>query len=331
MTNPVPVVVCDDSKVARRSMVRALSGWNVEITTAEHGLEGLEAIRNGKGDLLFLDLNMPLMDGYDVLERIRRDDLPTMVIVVSGDVQPEARQRVLALGALDFIKKPFTKDDVQEVLVRFGMLTEVDQTVSSSTALNESSSEEIALPDYYQEVANIAMGRAGDSLSKLLHAFIQLPVPDVRIIDYDFLHEKFERETTDRSRMVSQGFIGSGLSGEALLILRDGSFKPLCQLMGKHFVEGRAFENELIMEMANTLIGAFLQNFAQLLDLGFSWGIPAVLHLGNHPMEGTEKWGNAFSISLDYSQPESRISCELILVFSEDSTATFHELGNYLR
>ena len=49
---------------------------------------------------------MPEMDGFEVLENIRKKDLKSVVIVISGDIQPQARDRVMALGALDFIKNP---------------------------------------------------------------------------------------------------------------------------------------------------------------------------------------------------------------------------------
>ena len=92
----LPLLICDDSSFARKQMARSLpEAWDVAITYATNGSEGIEAIRAGKGDVLFLDLNMPVMDGYAVLSTIRKEDLPTIVIVVSGDIQPEAREKVM--------------------------------------------------------------------------------------------------------------------------------------------------------------------------------------------------------------------------------------------
>jgi two-component system chemotaxis response regulator CheY len=82
------------------------------------------AIKEGKADVMFLDLTMPNLDGYGVLEAIRREDLPTMVIVVSGDIQPDAQDRVKALGAMAFIKKPIDADKARTVLAEYGILTE---------------------------------------------------------------------------------------------------------------------------------------------------------------------------------------------------------------
>ena len=74
--------------------------------------------------MVFLDLTMPNLDGYGVLETIRQRDLPAMVIVVSGDIQPDAQERVRKLGAMAFIKKPIDADKARQVLVEYGIMTE---------------------------------------------------------------------------------------------------------------------------------------------------------------------------------------------------------------
>jgi len=118
------VLICDDSSFARKQMARAMPPeWQVEISFAGDGLEGLDAIRAGKGDVVFLDLTMPNLDGYGVLEAIRREDLPAMVIVVSGDIQPDAQERVKALGAMAFVKKPVDADKARAILSEFGIMT----------------------------------------------------------------------------------------------------------------------------------------------------------------------------------------------------------------
>ena len=84
------IIICDDSNMARKQMVRCLpADWDVSITFAENGLEAINALSQGLGDVLFLDLTMPVMNGYETLAKIREQDLPTLVIVVSGDVQVE--------------------------------------------------------------------------------------------------------------------------------------------------------------------------------------------------------------------------------------------------
>jgi CheY-like chemotaxis protein len=119
------VLICDDSNMARKQMARALPDhWPVEVTFAKHGEEAIEFIKANEFEVMFLDLTMPVMDGYETLEAIRKHDLPIMVLVVSGDIQPEAQERVKKLGAIDFIKKPVDQARIAAVLTEYGIIGE---------------------------------------------------------------------------------------------------------------------------------------------------------------------------------------------------------------
>ena len=118
----IPLLICDDSNMARKQVARSLpADWDVDITFATNGVECLQAIREGKGEVTFLDLTMPEMDGYGVLEHVFKEGLNAMVVVISGDIQPEARERVKNLGAIEFIKKPISKEKLIEVLNVYGL------------------------------------------------------------------------------------------------------------------------------------------------------------------------------------------------------------------
>ncbi len=104
------LVVCDDSNMARKQVLRALpTDWPVSVTEAVNGRQAMDAIRQGLGQVVLLDLTMPEMDGYQVLSALRAEGLKAQVIVISGDVQDEAVRRVLELGALAFLKNLSTK------------------------------------------------------------------------------------------------------------------------------------------------------------------------------------------------------------------------------
>ena len=118
-----PLLICDDSMMARKQVARSLpADWEVDITFTTNGAEGLQAIREGKGEMVFLDLTMPELDGYQVLEAIRAEGLNAMVIVISGDIQPNAQARVTQLGAMDFIQKPVNPEKLAETLRKFGLI-----------------------------------------------------------------------------------------------------------------------------------------------------------------------------------------------------------------
>lgn len=120
---PIPVTVVDDSKISRKMVIRSLpSDWDIELTQASNGLEALDAYRAGKAEVMFLDLTMPEMDGYEVLKILQKEALNTFVVVITADIQPEAQVRVKKLGAMAFIKKPVKTENIAKVLKQYGII-----------------------------------------------------------------------------------------------------------------------------------------------------------------------------------------------------------------
>jgi len=119
---PTRILVVDDSAMARKMLIKSLpAAWDVEIQQASNGMEAIAAYRSGEFDVMFLDLTMPEMDGFQVLEALRREELNCLVIVVSADIQPAARERVRQLGAIAFVPKPIDPDKVRTVLHEYGV------------------------------------------------------------------------------------------------------------------------------------------------------------------------------------------------------------------
>lgn len=116
------ILVVDDSAMARKMLIKSLpASWDVEIQQASNGVEALAAYRASEFDVMFLDLTMPDMDGFQVLEALRREELNCLVIVVSADIQAAARERVRQLGAIAFVAKPIDPDKIRTVLKQYGV------------------------------------------------------------------------------------------------------------------------------------------------------------------------------------------------------------------
>jgi two-component system, chemotaxis family, chemotaxis protein CheY len=110
------VLVVDDSAISRKMVIRSLpESLREDLAQAGNGHEALAALRERPRELVLLDLNMPEMDGYQFLEALQGCALPT-IVVLSGDIQPRARDRVLALGARAFVKKPIDATALGTVL-----------------------------------------------------------------------------------------------------------------------------------------------------------------------------------------------------------------------
>ena len=71
-----PVLICDDSSLSRNLVQRYIpEQWDVDISEAANGVEAYETIRAGKAEIVFLDLNMPIMNGYQLLDKIKQENL----------------------------------------------------------------------------------------------------------------------------------------------------------------------------------------------------------------------------------------------------------------
>ena len=120
----IPILVVDDSTMSRKMVIRALPPeWEVEVHQAGNGQEALTVYKSSKAQVILLDLTMPVMDGFEVLESLKREGQTPLVIVISADVQPKAQERVKELGAAAFLKKPIKTDEISQVLKDNGLLS----------------------------------------------------------------------------------------------------------------------------------------------------------------------------------------------------------------
>lgn len=119
----IKVLICDDSSFARKQLERALpEELKAKLFFASDGNEGISLIKEHNIDVVFLDLTMPNLDGYGVLELLKKDNIQPTIIITSADIQPGAHDRVNKLGVAGFIKKPFDDDSVKTMLLEIGIL-----------------------------------------------------------------------------------------------------------------------------------------------------------------------------------------------------------------
>lgn len=112
------VLVVDDSKLARLSIMKIVRETrpDAQITEAENGAIAVDLYSQSEFDIVLLDLTMPVMDGFEALEKIRKIDPAAKVVVISADVQAKAKLKVLRLGATNMLPKPISKEKMQEIL-----------------------------------------------------------------------------------------------------------------------------------------------------------------------------------------------------------------------
>jgi len=123
------VLVVDDSKESREFLISAvLKPNNFEAIQARDGAEGLEIARRAKPDLIILDYQMPRMDGRQVLEALRRENLNIPTILMTFHGSEDIAIEVFRLGVRDYVKKPYTVEE---------MLGAVNRSLTESRLVRE--------------------------------------------------------------------------------------------------------------------------------------------------------------------------------------------------
>ncbi len=111
------ILVVDDEPIIRENLERILSEENYEVRSVALGKDALNILEETEMDVLLLDLNLPDINGLEVLKEAKKLDSELMVIIITGYASVESAVKAIKLGAYDYIKKPF-KADVIKLIVR---------------------------------------------------------------------------------------------------------------------------------------------------------------------------------------------------------------------
>jgi len=110
------VLVVDDEKNIRLTLRESLKAMDLDVEAAVNGEEALDMAGRQAYDLVLLDLKMPGMDGIEVLRRLRELSRTTAVVVLTAHGTVESAVEAMKLGAVDFLQKPFSPQEIREVV-----------------------------------------------------------------------------------------------------------------------------------------------------------------------------------------------------------------------
>lgn len=117
----VKVMVIDDSKTIRRTAESLLKKAGCEVTTATDGFEALAMIADHTPDVIFVDIMMPRLDGYQTCALIKHNDvfknIPVIMLSSKDGLFDRARGRIV--GSEQYLTKPFTKDELLGAIKRY--------------------------------------------------------------------------------------------------------------------------------------------------------------------------------------------------------------------
>jgi PleD family two-component response regulator len=129
-------LVVDDDVFSREVVAGICSSLGMAVRQAEDGKQALSALRQAPADLVLLDLSMPELDGFGVLEALRREPVTPApaVIIVTASADAQGRVRGTELGAIDFVEKPFRVPELQRRVKRVSAVIELERRVAEAEA-----------------------------------------------------------------------------------------------------------------------------------------------------------------------------------------------------
>jgi CheY-like chemotaxis protein len=124
-SKPVSVLLVEDNKINQRIAVLNLENLGCKVDTAENGEEALEFFHRKRFDLIFMDVQMPVMDGLEATRRIRREEdaleslRPVYIIAMTANAMKGDREMCLTAGMDDYISKPFKTEELRKSIDRW--------------------------------------------------------------------------------------------------------------------------------------------------------------------------------------------------------------------
>ena len=113
MEKKLKILITDDSQLLRKKLRAELEGLGCEVIEAENGKEAVMKDLQEKPDGIFLDIVMPEVGGIEALQVIREVNPEIPVIMLSSAGTPQKLMETLKMGALDFIQKPYTSEQIK--------------------------------------------------------------------------------------------------------------------------------------------------------------------------------------------------------------------------
>ena len=166
------ILVVDDDELNRRMMHILLSREGHQVDLASNGLEAFNMIKSKKFDIVFMDLQMPVMDGVEASQKIREWEnggVRTFIVALTASYLPERGEKLFEAGIDNYIPKPFELDHIQRMLKY-----RADAILASTAHVEPVQNEEISISevlDFQQGVKRV--GGEVDTYWELLSDFIQ--------------------------------------------------------------------------------------------------------------------------------------------------------------
>jgi len=175
---PVRVLLVEDSPINLEVGVAVLESMGCIVETAANGLQALDRHASGEYELIFMDCQMPEMDGFETTIEIRRREadsgLHTPIIALTASVVEDGRQRCLAVGMDDFLAKPFTLRQIKAMLTTWSCARRhISSREHFSLVVNSSSPPDLIDEEVLDSLRRLQREGRPDIVSQVIELFFK--------------------------------------------------------------------------------------------------------------------------------------------------------------
>ncbi len=118
--NKLSVLLAEDNELNQKLAMTYLAGFGLNVDVANNGLVALEKLKKKKYDLVLMDIQMPLLDGYSTAQKIRNElKLSLPVIAMTAHIMPGEKEKCLGFGMNDYISKPFKEVELHSIVSKY--------------------------------------------------------------------------------------------------------------------------------------------------------------------------------------------------------------------
>jgi two-component system cell cycle response regulator CtrA len=207
------ILLVEDDPTTAKSIELMLGHANLNVYTTDLGEEGIDLAKLYDYDLILLDLNLPDLNGYEVLRQLRVARIDTPILILSGDDETQSKIKGFGFGADDYMTKPFHRDEliarIHAIIRRSkGHAQSIIKTGKVAVNLDAKTVEVAGKPVHltgkeYQMLELLSL-RKGTTLTKemfLNHLYGGMDEPELKIIDVFIckLRKKLSEATQDGS------------------------------------------------------------------------------------------------------------------------------------
>lgn len=199
------VLVAEDNLMNQKYLTNLLKKWGVTFVLANNGREAITAANKEKYDLIFMDIQMPIVDGFEATIAIRNThnlNQFTPIIALTASALSDQKRQAMIIGMNDYISKPFGPTQIQEILLRFAQKQEIQLEDSQSFSFNKGLDKDF-LDEFY--------GEDFDYATEMFDIFINQYINEFEEIE-SFIENEDWREVKQKLHKIKPSFAMVGLT-----------------------------------------------------------------------------------------------------------------------